>query len=228
MRTSIELQDIHIANASQRTITNLGGKGSGKTTLLKMMLADRDTTLVFDPLGVINDKVIDAYRIVLYKGFDDKKIRDIARVVNELLKKKKNVVLSFNNMIQEEEVAITDLLLPMISFKDGYIFFDEIHEFVPNFGGSIEVERFIRHCRNLNIGVFMTSQRPASVKKNVLALTDYLIIFRMTWTHDLKAVKDLLSDVVEKDELKKMMSELPRLDFMNGYIVDYRLAEAHQ
>lgn len=225
MQSTIDLQDIHVENATQRTIANLGGKGSGKTTLLKMFLKDRGTTLVIDPLGVIKDKSIDAFRIVIRSTFDEKKLSEISQVTTALLKKKHNVVWSFNEMVQSESTYLIDILLPAVGYKDGFIFIDEIHEFCPVHGGSIEVERFIRHCRNRNIGVFITSQRPASVDKNVLALTDYLILFRMTWTHDVKAVRDLLKDIISKEELNEVMNRLPTLGFMEGYTLDYRRTE---
>ena len=74
----------------------------------------------------------------------------------------------------------------------------------------------------------MTTQRPAAVHKNVLALTDYLILFRVTWAHDLKAVRDLLQDVIERDEVKKMINTLPKFGFMEGYTIDYRSNENEQ
>ena len=58
---------------------------------------------------------------------------------------------------------------------------DEVHEFIPEggVGGKYapEVERAVRHWRNEDVGFVLTSQRPALVKKNVLALTDYLVIY---------------------------------------------------
>jgi DNA helicase HerA-like ATPase len=143
-------------------------------------------------------------------------------IVNKSLKKDQNLVLSFNNMIGDEEIILNDLILPLLAFKNGYVFFDEIHEFAPLHGGSIETERYIRHCRNHNVGIVMTSQRPAAVKKNVLALTDYLILFRLTWTHDIQAIKDLLKDICSKEELKTILKTLPTLKFMEGYVIDYR------
>ena len=146
----------------------------------------------------------------------------MAKVANLLMKKGKNVIISCIDMVQDEEILLVDLLLPLLSFKNGYIFIDEVHEFVPLHSGSLELERFIRHCRNKNIGVIMTSQRPASVKKNVLALTDYLIVYRLTWTHDLEAIKMLIRDQCSKEETKRIMADIQRLDFMEGYVIDYR------
>ena len=222
VKKSISLQQIQIENSTQRTISVIGGKGTGKTTMLKMLLSVCSPVLVFDPLNVISGDSIDAYKIKVRTGYNEEFINKTAKVVNIFLKKGKNVVISCVNMIQEEEILLVDLLLPKINFKDGYVFVDEVHEFVPLHSGSLELERFVRHCRNKNIGVVMTSQRPASVKKNVLALTDYLLTFRLTWTHDLEAIRLLIRDQCDKEETKRILADMQRLDFMEGYVIDYR------
>lgn len=226
-KVDINLQDIQVSNATQRTISILGAKGAGKTTLIKMLMMQEKPMLVLDPLSVIKSKSIDALRIVLKtKDIDDDRIRTVMKVVNETLRKGNNVVLSFDNMVQEEEIILANMIFPLIAFKDGWVVLDEVHEFVPLYSGSTEVQRFIRHCRNKNIGVIQTSQRPASVHKNVLALTDYLVVLRMTWTHDLQAIKDLLKDILPRDEVNKIISELPKLGFLEGYAVDYRSGDS--
>lgn len=226
MEQTINLQNqIVIDNATQRTIAVLGGKGSGKTTLIKMFMKNVSPVLTFDPLAVIDSKEIEALRIVLKtKDLDENRIGKAIPVINQTLKANKNVVLSFKDMVQSEEIELANMIIPSLTLKHGYVFFDEIHEYVPIHSQSLEVERYVRHCRNKDVGVLMTSQRPASVNKNTLALTDYLILFRMTWTHDIKAIKDLLSDVIEKDEVNRIIKTLPRLGFMEGYVVDYRAA----
>ena len=221
-RQTIALQQIRIENATQRTVAIMGGKGTGKTTFLKMLLKQEHKVLVFDPLNVIQGESVNAYRISIPQGYPPEFIDKVALLTNKLLKNNDNVVISCINMIQEDEIGLANELIPKIRYKDGYIFIDEVHEFAPLHSGSLEIERFIRHCRNKNIGVVMTTQRPASVKKNVLALTDYLITFRLTWTHDVEAFKKLIDNQVDKEELHKILSELQKFGFMEGFIVDYR------
>ena len=219
---TIKLQQIEIDNATQRTMTILGGKGTGKTTLLKMLMKQVSPVVVFDPLNVIDSKSIDAYRIKISNRFTDEDTDKAARVINIFVKKGKNVVVSCVNMVREEEIELVNLLIPKLNLKDCYVFIDEVHEFAPLHSGSLEIERFIRHCRNQNVGIIMTSQRPASIKKDVLALTDYLILFRITWTHDIEAIRDLIKNQCDKNEQRQILSQLQRFGFMEGYVIDYR------
>lgn len=218
---------IIVENATQRTISILGGKGAGKTTLIKMLMRRCSPVLCFDPLNVIGEEDLEGVKVEFYKkDIDEIRVAKVMKFINELLRQGKNVVLSFVNMIQEEEIALADMIIPKITLKDGFVFVDEVHEFVPIHSQSLEMERFCRHCRNRNIGFLMTSQRAAAVNKNALALTDYLIVLRTTWTHDLKAINDLLTPIMPKEEVGNVMSNLPACEFLEGYTVDYRSEEA--
>jgi len=211
-----------VNNATQRTVTIIGGKGAGKTTLIKMLLEQEKSVLCLDPLNVINGD-IEAYRIPVKKTDDEKHLKGTAKIINSLLQKKKNVVLYFNEMLREEITEKMDILFPLLTFRDGFVFLDEVHEFCPHFSGSQEIHRFIRHCRNKNIGIVMSTQRPASVDTNVIGLTDYLVLFRITWKNDIEACKELLKYRIEtKEEMDKTLSELQHMGFMEGYTVDFQ------
>jgi len=210
-----------VLNATQRTVSIIGGKGAGKTTLIKMLLAQETSVLCLDPLNVINGD-IEAFRIPISKTDDEKHIAGTAKIINSILNKKGNVVLYFNEMLREEISEKMDWLFPLLNYRNGYLFLDEVHEFVPHFSGSQEIHRFIRHCRNKNIGVVMSTQRPASVDTNVIGLTDYLVLFRITWKNDIEAVKELLKYRIEtKEEMNQTLSELQHMGFMEGFTVDF-------
>ena len=211
-----------VNNATQRTITIIGGKGAGKTTLIKMLLDQEKSVLCLDPLNVINGD-IDAYRIPIRKEDTEDHIKKMVKIINNLLQGKKNVVLYFNEMLREEITEKMDFLFPLLNYKDGFLFLDEVHEFTPHFSGSQEIHRFIRHCRNKNIGVVMSTQRPASVDTNVIGLTDFLVLFRITWKNDIEAVKELLKYRIEtKEEMDKTLSDLQHFGFMEGFTVDFQ------
>lgn len=224
---SINLQDqIVVKNATQRTIAILGGKGAGKTTLIKMLMKDNAPVVCFDPLNVIGGDYLDGYKITLnVKDIDEERITAMMKPINKSLRSGKNVVFSFKDMVQSEEIELANMIIPKLNLKGGYVFVDEVHEFVPIHSQSLEMERYCRHCRNKDVGFLMTSQRAASVNKNTLALTDYLIVLRTTWTHDLKAIEDLLKAILPRDQVKKIISTLPNLKFLEGYVIDYRSDE---
>jgi len=202
---------VKIDNATQRTVSIIGGKGAGKTTLIKMLLDQEHTVLV-----------LDAYRIPIKKEDTEDKIKKMAKIVNSLLNSKKNVVLYFNEMLKEEMVQKVDWLFPLLNFKDGFVFIDEIHEFTPHFSGSSEVHRAVRHWRNKNIGFVMSTQRPASVDTNVIGMTDFLVLFRITWKNDIEAIKELLKyRISDKEEMNKTLADLQHFGFMEGYAVDF-------
>jgi len=212
---------VKINNATQRTVSIIGGKGAGKTTLIKMLLDQERSVLCLDPLNVIKGD-IDAYRIPIRKEDPKEKIEKLAKIVNSLLNSKKNVVVYFNEMLKEEMVEKVDWLFPQLSFKDGFVFIDEIHEFTPHHTGSVEVHRAVRHWRNKNIGFVMSTQRPASVDTNVIAMTDFLVLFRITWKNDIEAIKELLRyRISDKEEMEKTLGDLQHFGFMEGYAVDF-------
>jgi len=214
-------EGVDVQNATQRTVSIIGGKGAGKTTLLKMLLDQQKSVLCLDPLNVIKGD-IDAYRIPIRKTDTTEHTLKTVKVINKLLNSKKNVVLYFNEMLREEITEKVDLIFPLLNFRDGFLFLDEVHEFTPHFTGSKEVHRFIRHCRNKNIGVVMTTQRPASVDTNVIGLTDFLILFRITWKNDVEACKELLKyRIKDKEEMNETLSNMQHFGFMEGYAVDF-------
>jgi hypothetical protein len=59
------------------------------------------------------------------------------------------------------------------------------------------------------------------VKKNVLALTDYLILYRTTWTHDLNAAKELIQNMPGID-VPQVLAGLQTKSFLEGYSLDFR------
>ena len=220
MRADINIQNqVQIENITQRTVSIIGGKGSGKTTTLKLFMGLFKPILVFDPIGVFNYP--NAIRVTISKSTIPLG-SDVAIKINFAIGAKQNVIISFQNLLQVEINAFLNDLFPALRIKDCIVAFDETHEFVPQVGfSSSEVERYIRHCRNYNVGIILTSLRPAAVNKNILALTDYLILYRLTWSHDLKAMRDLLAVRVGDKRAKSLLSSIQSLKFLEGLKIDF-------
>ena len=216
---NLTIQQTTINNVTQRTIGHLGGKGTGKTTLIGLALDALPRgmpAVVFDPLNVV--KGGDRKYLINNKSLSYGSV--MAKIVNGDLKKGRVVVMGFDNLLSHEVVPFMDDFIPDVRLKHGIWFFDEIHEFTPQQGGaySYETERLIRHTRNDDNGVWMTTQRPAFVAKKVLALSDYLLLFRLTYPNDLEVIDKLVAKTNRRDEV---IQALPSKPFLTGYALDY-------
>lgn len=220
-KQNLNLGPLEIRNLTQRKISILGGTGSGKTSTLKMIAAVSPVPVyIFDPLNVIRIK--DFARVVFPKTSWEKG-SEAGKLFSKM--KPRNMIFSFKDMLQEELSQFVNAFFSNWQPKGCLIGMDEIHEFVPEggVGGKYapEVERAVRHWRNYDVGFLLTSQRPALVKKNILALTDYLVVYRTTWPHDIAAEKEILQNVPGID-IDGVMARLQTKDFLNGYALDFR------
>lgn len=178
-------------------------------------LPENTPCIVFDPLNVIDGKV--KYNItkksLSYGGI-------FAKLVNRHIKKNETIIIAFDRLVNQEITPFVDDFLPGVNLKDGLWIFDEIHEFTPQMGGaySFETERLIRHTRNDNNGVWMSTQRPAFASKKVLALADYTILFRLTYPNDLEVVGKLISVSQQKEQI---LETIQGKGFLEGYTIDF-------
>lgn len=175
---------------------------------------------IFDPLNVIRIKDFDR---VLFSKSTTEKGGEAGKLFSKM--KPRNIIFSFRDMLQEELSIFVNGFFSEWKPRSCLIAIDEIHEFIPEggVGGKYapEVERAVRHWRNEDIGFVLTSQRPALVKKNVLALTDFLLVYRTTWPHDIQAIKAILQNMPGID-VDMVISSLQTKDFLNGYAIDFR------
>src|SRR5690606_16743389 len=109
-------------------------------------------------------------------------------------------------------------------------FFEEAEEFVPQSFESADsqmigaVKKMIKLGRNFGIGTSLVSQRSASLNKNALSQTEYLLALRTKSPHDLRAVRDWIEHA-GADEAKAVMAELPRLPVGTAYIFGGDIAQ---
>ncbi len=219
---------LKISNVTNRKVSILGGTGSGKTSTLKLLalqaFKDKLSVFIFDPLNVIRITGFD--RIVV-----DKKSIGNGKALGKLLNNKfKNpVIIGFKDLLQSELADFANDIFSVWNPHDCIIMIDEIHEFAPETGTSAkyapEVERAVKHWRNMNVGFVFTSQRSAYVKKNVLALTDYLILFRTVYPNDVEVVKKLITGVVSSERADFIVDDIKTKPFLCGYAIDFRSKE---
>ncbi len=225
----LKVGSLKISNILQRKVSILGGTGSGKTTTLKLLalqaMKDGLHVFVFDPLNVINIEGFD--KITVTKASVGK-----GKALGQLLNKlshKKSYIISFRGLLQSELAEFINDVFSTWNGRDDLICFDEVHEFVPESGTAAkyapEVERAIKHWRNQNCGFIMTSQRPAYVKKNVLALTDYLIVHRLVYPTDVKVMEEIGFNVLDDTEMQSFLSKTKTKSVGDYAAIDFRYTE---
>jgi len=177
-----------------KTIGILGQKGTGKTYLTRQFIEKLDkNAVVFDTIGAIRPKGVRMYEA------EPKEIEKQAIFFSEIVTHThKNVGVDLSKLVSGEIVEFTDIFLITShdNLKDKYFFFDEIAEYIPQYGDSSkELERLIRHGRNAGNTFIFNTQRPSYITKNVLSLVDILIVFRLVWERDILVIKDLLNNL---------------------------------
>lgn len=105
------------------------------------------------------------------------------------------------------------------------VFIEEAHAVAPQRPQPDEarmlgaVEDLVREGRNAGIGVVLDDQRPATVNKNVLALTEVLIALRTTFTSDRKVYEEWIEQKVDEGmEEVDLPKELPFLKAGEGFL----------
>jgi hypothetical protein len=117
--------------------------------------------------------------------------QDVWNTIQKSLKHKENLVI-YCEMTQTEKAEFMDRLSEslMSQYRRFVLEVDEIHEILPQNRGvySEQFDRLIRAGANKQIGVVFSTQRPAIVNKDILALADNYMIFRQVWGGDLKVI----------------------------------------
>ena len=175
-----------------KTVAVLGQKGTGKTYLCRQIaeVIPKDV-IVFDTIGALKPNGVRIYEV------DIKDLEKQAVLFSQLsLKTHKNIGVDFSRLTKDEIVYFTNAYLSITPLKQKYLIIDEMADYTPQIGDSSkELERLIRHGRNVGDTFIFNTQRPAYLTKNVISLVDIAVFFRLVWKRDIDVVKDLLNNL---------------------------------
>ena len=175
-----------------KTVAVLGQKGTGKTYLCRQIAeAIPKDVIVFDTIGALKPKGVRIYEV------DIKDLDKQAVLFSQLtLRTHRNIGVDFSRLTKDEIVYFTNAYLSITPLKQKYLIVDEMADYTPQIGDSSkELERLIRHGRNVGDTFIFNTQRPAYLTKNVISLVDVAVFFRLVWKRDIDVVKDLLNNL---------------------------------
>ena len=193
------------------TISYIGQKGSGKTFLMMASLNEINdrNVLFFDTLGVLTPQR--HKNVIFIKNIKPniKNYREIIKMLDKFRWDSGKVKIVFN--LKEFDVSDLVLFLDTVSLfvldrkiKCGFMV-DEISDYCRQ--GKRQpypkvFERLVRVGRNFGITpVIMATQRPQLTEKDVLALCDCYVIFRLMYSLDREKIRELVGQT--KEEFKE-------------------------
>lgn len=223
VKVDLSIGDIVIKDVTQRTVALLGMKGSGKTTALRQIMRAAEAkglpVIAVDPTGALVSK--DFFNIRISGSYN---VDYLAEIVNAAWGQKAPLVLETSDMRNAEMVRFAQLLFSLLEkHRDGLVIIDEIPDMVPQYGNkSDEIIRFNRKCRNRNVGFIFTTQRPAAVDKNVLALADMLLVMRIAWPADVEVYEEHLKNMnIPKEKRQRILTEIAHFGPGEVYVLDF-------
>lgn len=214
-KITLTVQAITIPNITQKTVAILGQKGAGKSTLAGLMGRHLKTKVfIIDPVGSKPMQSRQFQKLIVTGGYTPK--------VEKFLTESNKVLIDISGLSTPEQVEWCDNLF-LKNWDDMIIIVDEVHFISPQLGGakSEQFLRFVKTCRNFNTGIIVTSQRPQSVSKEVLALCDVYIIGRVIYPLDRKICVDLIEPFYTKDDLKVKEREMQDKKYLEFLVIDY-------
>ena len=179
---------------------------------------------IFDPLGKIEIEGFQALRITKKTATDEEAIKKIGEAFRKV--KDTKIIFSFKDLLQAEIILFMNSFFKVWKPSNCMIFVDEVQDITPNqhLGGDYaeDFERAVRHWRNENCGFVIATQRPSFCSTKVLALTDFLILGRITWKQDKKYIEELVSDMLTEQETENLMQRIQTMGFLRGYSLDFK------
>ena len=177
------------------TIGVIGQKGAGKTRFAIMCMAAWNIPSVFiDPIGAVRkyraQGMAPTGTYISLMGVPS------SSQLRATLQKKGIYIFDTSKLIGRANISFMDTLCRVLLEIGGYaLFVDEVGDYAPQGMGraSWELERTVRVGRNMGIMPQMImTQRPQRVDKNLLALCDCFIFFRVVYTLDRQKIQGIL------------------------------------
>lgn len=205
-----------------KTIGIFGQKGTGKTYLTRQIAESipKDVVL-FDTISAVKAKRTRVYEV------DIKQLEKQAILFSQItLRTHHNIGINLSRLTKDEIVDFTQMYLSITPMKNKYVIIDEMADYTPQMGqSSKELERLVRHGRNQGNTFVFNTQRPAYLTKNVIALVDVAVFFRLVWSRDIDVVKDVLNNL-GKANTTEQIREITNLGVGECKIYKFGASEA--
>lgn len=184
------------------TLCILGQKGTGKTYAMAI-IGDylKCKTIYLDTIGAFTKDVL--VRDAVYLRVTTLDRQKLITAIETVFKRKdsegrpvKRIVLDMGNLIPREKVYCVDIISTWVmAYGNVAVFLDEVAFICPQSSRiySDEFHRLVMAGRNFgNVPVVFSTQRSQTAHKDILALADKYIFFRLIHNLDRGKVKDLV------------------------------------
>lgn len=158
-----------------------GKTGCGKTTLAEKLLQNVGRLVVIDPKVVLKDKFNLSDDVE--KGF-------------KLLEQGKNARIRIvSPVVQNQELLYEDYFRRIYDIGNIILYIDELQAISKN---AREMGMFLKALytrgRELNIGVWASTQRPSFIPLFAMSESDYFFIFKLQLLNDRKRIAEIVGD----------------------------------
>lgn len=200
---NLNLPLLHLMRTKKggQQITFIGNKGSGKTNSLKIAVKDFVqngwSIAIIDPMNTFRS-LRDAGLPLLIAG--NRKSADVRITVSNAaalaafsFRERVSVIVDTSFMSPMEEIEVTQAFLEPLwnlirrqdedAIPQPYgVAIDEAHVFVPQVGKTEASDIIVdmsKRGRQLNLSMFLTTQRPASINKDFVNMSNLLVVHRV-------------------------------------------------
>lgn len=194
------------------------------------LLAAKQQVVVLDPTDAWHglrssaDGLAPGYPITIFGGrHADLPLEATAgaELAEAIVTDKFSAVLSLKLFTKGERLRFAADFLETLYRKNRdamHLFIDEADAFVPQKTWSPEQARCLGAADEIvrrggidGVGITLITQRSAVINKDVLSQIDRLIVLRMNYPLDIKAIKDWIAEHVDVAKAKEMLASLPSL-----------------